>query len=30
MIMQVGTVILLFVALAIAVLFMGFKVVPQG
>ena len=28
--MQVGTVILLFVALAIAVLFMGFKVVPQG
>lgn len=28
--MQAGTVILLFVALAIAVLFMGFKVVPQG
>ena len=28
--MQVGTVVLLFVALAIAVLFMGFKVVPQG
>lgn len=28
--MQVGTVILLFVALAIAVLCMGFKVVPQG
>ena len=28
--MQVGTVILLFVALAIAMLFMGFKVVPQG
>lgn len=28
--MQVGTVVLLFVVLAIAVLFMGFKVVPQG
>ena len=28
--MQAGTVVLLFVALAIAVLFMGFKVVPQG
>ena len=28
--MQAGTVILLFVALAIAMLFMGFKVVPQG
>ena len=28
--MQIGTVLLLFVGLAIAILFMGFKVVPQG
>ncbi len=28
--MQIGTVLLLFVGLAVAILFMGFKVVPQG
>ncbi|MDD1969242.1 SPFH domain-containing protein [Pseudomonas sp. NPDC090203] len=28
--MQIGSVVLLFVALAIAIVFMGFKVVPQG
>ena len=28
--MQIGTVLLLFVGLAAAILFMGFKVVPQG
>ena len=28
--MQIGTVLLLCVGLAIAILFMGFKVVPQG
>ncbi|MBX9753722.1 MAG: SPFH/Band 7/PHB domain protein, partial [Pseudomonadaceae bacterium] len=28
--MQVGSVMLLFVGLAVAILFMGFKVVPQG
>jgi regulator of protease activity HflC (stomatin/prohibitin superfamily) len=28
--MQLGSVVLLFVALAIAIVFMGFKVVPQG
>lgn len=27
--MQIGTVLLLFVGLAIAILFMGFKVVPR-
>ncbi len=28
--MQIGSVLLLFVGLAIALVFMGFKVVPQG
>ncbi|HSX88882.1 MAG TPA: SPFH/Band 7/PHB domain protein, partial [Pseudomonas sp.] len=28
--MEIGSVIFLFVGLAIAVVFMGFKVVPQG
>lgn len=28
--MQTGSVVLLFVALAVAIVFMGFKVVPQG
>ncbi|GFM54804.1 NfeD family protein [Pseudomonas capsici] len=28
--MQIGSVVLLFVGLAVAVVFMGFKVVPQG
>ena len=28
--MQVGSVMILFVGLAVAILFMGFKVVPQG
>ena len=29
-VMQIGSVALLFVALAVAIVFMGFKVVPQG
>ena len=28
--MEIGSVMLLFVGLAVAILFMGFKVVPQG
>jgi hypothetical protein len=28
--MQIGSVLLLFVGLVIAILFMGFKVVPRG
>lgn len=28
--MQLGSVVLLFVALAVAIVFMSFKVVPQG
>ena len=29
-VMQIGSVLLLFIGLVVAILFMGFKVVPQG